>query len=343
MTFVDEMRAELAKALRARSESPIPDAMVPEFHPVEPADAPREMIGVDGSYSFLLNLSSWWLALVSVALLKFGFDGSAYHRRRHRLEQRVIGVSTWEEYVEGQDELHKALFEFTGNTPAEHRPREMVNEYRRLTEGQLAINFADDERECIVSIDGALQEFPKRFEFMERLVKVCEDRGHILLGISKDSTLHTFGHMLTDEEFLRRCEPVAGDGPLYVKAPTAVESARRGLLYGDVYFAKLHRQAPKWFRIDVGTHRDDPHFVFGQIAPYCRSLLSVGYAMPLLEAHRMAVTVRQLRAPYLEMVIRTAVGMGMEIREVLDGLTAMEGRRAGAFHEYLDRIARGLR
>ena len=57
----------------------------------------------------------------------------------------------------------------------------------------------------------------------------------------------------------------------------------------------------------------------------------------------MAVTVRQLRGAYQEMIIRTATRMGMDIRQVLDGLTEMEGRKRGAFHEYLDRVSRGLR
>ncbi|HKZ23044.1 MAG TPA: DNA double-strand break repair nuclease NurA [Thermoplasmata archaeon] len=341
MTFVDEMRQELAKALQAHVKVPIPDEEVPEFHPITPAADVREMVAVDGSYSFLLNMSSWWLALVSVGLLKFSFDGEAYHRHKHRLEQRIIAVSTWEEYVQTQDELHKALFEFTQKSAEQHR--DMVNEFRRLIEGQLAINFAADEKNGIVAVDGALQEFPKRFEFMERLVKLCEDRGHILVGISKDSALHGFGNVLTDEDFLKRCEDRVGPGPAFVRAAQAVQSTQKGLLYGDVFYAKFHEKAPKWFRVDIGTFRKEPEYVFGQIAPYCRSLISIGYPLPLLEAHRMAVTVRQMRSAYLELLIRTATKMGMDIKQVLDGLTAMEGRRQTAFHEYLDRISRGLR
>ncbi len=342
MSFVDEMRTELANALRAHGEAPIPEDRVPEIRRFAPAIDMREMFAVDGSYSFLLNLSSWWLALITVGLLRYGFDGAAYHRRDWRLVQRVVGVSTWEEYVETQDDLHRALFEFTRGSSEPHR--EMVNEFRRFIEGETAINFADDRRDGIVAVDGALQEFPKQFAFMDRLVKLCEARGHVLVGVSKDSQLHAFGHVLTDEDFLRRCEARVGvGGPAFVKAPPSVPVARKGLLLGDVYYVRFHARAPKWFRVDVGTFRDDPEYVFGQIAPYCRSLVSIGYPLPLLEAHRMAVTVRQMRGAYQEMVIRTATRMGMDIKQVLDGLTEMEGRKRGAFHEYLDRIARGLR
>ena len=342
MSFADEMRSELAKALKAHSEAAIPEGAIPEFQRFEAAPEVRDLVAVDGSYNFLLNISSWWLALVSVALLRYRFDGEAYHREDWRLLQRAVGVSTWAEYVETQDERLRALYEFTRNSSEPHR--EMVNELRRFIEGEVAANYAGDAENAIIAVDGALQEFPKRFEVMEQLVRGCEKRGHILVGVSKDSQLHAFGQTLTDEDFLKRCESRAGESGLaFVKAPPSVPVAQKGLLLGDVYYVRFHARAPKWFRVDVGTHKDDPEFVFGQVAPYCRSLISVGYPLPLLEAHRMAVTVRQLRGAYQEMIIHTATRMGMDIRQVLNGLTEMEGRKRGAFHEYLDRISRGLR
>src|SRR5207245_7382602 len=81
-----------------------------------------------------------------------------------------------------------------------------VHEHRRLSGGQTAINFADDLEGCIVAVDGTLSEFPKQFSVMERLVEVCEKRGHLLVGISKDSQLHAFGHVLTDEELMVKCQ-----------------------------------------------------------------------------------------------------------------------------------------
>src|SRR3989475_3529346 len=97
--------------------------------------------------------------------------------RSWRLVQRMVGVSTFAEFVATQDELHRSLFEFTKER-REEQPRDMVNEYRRLIEGQTAINFADDLEGCIVAVDGTLSEFPKQFSVMERLVEVCEKRGH---------------------------------------------------------------------------------------------------------------------------------------------------------------------
>lgn len=343
MSFVDDMRKELELLIQHHRDVPLPPDQIPEFHTFRAADPARDMVAVDGSYSFLLNLSSWWLALVSVGLLRYTFDGRAFRRRDWRLVERMVGVSTFEDFVAKQDDLHRSLFEFT-KSAREDQPRDMVNEYRRLIEGQLAINFADEMEDAIVAIDGTLSEFPKQFTFMERLVAVCEKRGHVLVGISKDSQLHAFGHVLTDEDLMARTQSRLPRGALaYARAPKAAETARAGLLYGDIYYARLHPQARKWFRVDVGTFRDRPEFVFGQLAPYAKSLLSIGYPYPLIEAHRMAVTVRQLKPVYQETVLKAALRMGLDVRTVLDGLTEVEGRKRSAFHEYLDKVARDLR
>jgi len=179
---------------------------------------------------------------------------------------------------------------------------------------------------------------------MERLVQVCEKRGHLLVGISKDSQLHAFGHTLTDEELMARCQDrLPHDALAYARAPKAAEAVKEGLLYGDIYYVRLHPRARKWFRVDLGTFRDRPDEAFGQLAAYAKSLVSVGYPWPLIEAHRMAVTVRQLKPVYQESVMKMALRMGLDVRTVLDGLTQVEGRKRSAFHEYLDKVARDLR
>src|SRR5439155_16977982 len=137
------------------------------------------------------------------------------------------------------------------------QPRDMVNEFRRLIEGQTAINFADDLEGCIVAVDGTLSEFPKQFSVMERLVEVCEKRGHLLVGISKDSQLHAFGHVLTDEELMARWQDrLPHDARAYAPAPKAAGASKEGRLYGDIYYARLHPRPGTWYGVDLGTLRD---------------------------------------------------------------------------------------
>src|SRR5436309_16000145 len=207
----------------------------------------------------------------------------------------MVGVSTYAEFVATQDELHRSLFEFTKERP-EEQPRDMVNEYRRLIEGQTAVNFADDLEGGIVAVDGTLSEFPKQFSVMERLVQVCEKRGHLLVGISKDSQLHAFGHTLTDEELMARCQDrLPHDALAYARAPKAAEAEKEGLLFGHIYYVRLHPRARRWFRVDLGTFRDRPDEPFGQLSSYGKSVDPVVYPWSLLEPDRMAATDPQLK------------------------------------------------
>src|SRR3989442_15200292 len=135
------MRRELELLVKHHRDVPLPLEDVPDLRTFRTADPAKDMIAVDGSYSFLLSLSSWWLALISVGLLRYAFDGKAFRRKDWRLVQRMVGASTFAEVVATQDELHRALFAFTKNR-REEQPRDMVNEYRRPIGGQTATNFS---------------------------------------------------------------------------------------------------------------------------------------------------------------------------------------------------------
>src|SRR5207244_11616255 len=138
-SYVDDMRRELELLVKHHRDVPLPPEDAPEFQVFRPADEARDMIAVDGSYAFLLNLSSWWLALISVGLLRYAFDGRSFHRTDWRLVQRMVGVSTFEEFVAKQDDLHRARFGFTKGA-LHDQPRDTGTEHRRGRPGTRRIN-----------------------------------------------------------------------------------------------------------------------------------------------------------------------------------------------------------
>lgn len=296
----------------------------------------REMIAVDGSYSFLLNISSMWLAIVRVGGLAYVFRDDGYRLVDNKRLDVPILISTERHVVERQSDLHMQLFEAT-RLSGDH-PRAMMNEFRHHLEGELTLRMAREREGAIIAVDGTLASFHKESNHLHETREECERRGNILVGISKDSYSHAFGGVKTDEELLN-----GKNGMAFVRVPSGYEEKHRGFLHGDVYFAKLHPDSPKWFRIDVGTFRDDPSFVFSNLAHYARSGLCPGYPYPLLEAHRFAVTIRQFREVYEEVLLHVGVEEGMPVEEIIGGLTHVEGERRGAFHEYLDQASRDLR
>jgi len=121
------------------------------FHEFAPADSAPDLIAVDGSYSFLLNLASWWLAILTVGALRYTANGS-YVKAAQRVNHRVVAVSTLEEYVAKQTEIHRHIFEFTRNRKDQHN--EMVNEFRRWEEAKLSMQMAADHDNLIIAVDG---------------------------------------------------------------------------------------------------------------------------------------------------------------------------------------------
>ncbi|MEE9173929.1 MAG: hypothetical protein V3U30_03015, partial [Thermoplasmata archaeon] len=64
---------------------------------------------------------------------------------------------------------------------------------------------------------------------------------------------------------------------------------------------------------------------------------------PLFEAHRFAVTIRQMREMYEDAIVKEGIRLGLPVSLLIGGLTTMEGARHGTFHEYLDRVTRELK
>jgi len=334
MRTLDELKQELQRMINYR-HSPEESEKV-EVVEFDLSQDIRNIVAIDGSYSFLWNLSSMWLAIVRAGALKYSFSKDGYHILGCDFIERPIMVSTWEKIVSKQDELHQYLFDFTKGSKEQHK--EMVNEYRKRIEGEIALKASKENRKCIIALDGTLTSFPKELDCLGEVVETCERNENMLVGVSKDSMTHAFGSARTDEEFLKGKEGMA-----FVRLPSSFEKKQKGLLYGDVYFVKLHPKAAKWFRIDIGTFKSQPKTVFSNLAHYAQSGLCLGYPYPLVEAHRFAVTVRQFREMYEDFLIRTAMELGVEVTEIVNGLTHFEGDRKDAFHEYLDKVAREVK
>ena len=298
-----------------------------------------DIVAIDGSYSFILNLSSMWLAVVRVGALHYRFsEDKGYQLLDSWAKERPVLVSTKREIMAKMGDMGDKLFDATRYASEQHR--EMVNQLRRVMEQEMAYDLAKSKRDVIIAVDGTLTPL-KGTDFLERALMECEEKNSILVGVSKDSFTHAFRSYRTDEEVLAKMD---FNGMGYIQAPLSGHDRKSSLLYekmlGDVYFAKLHPDARKWFRIDVGTFKKEPERIFSLLAHYSKSRLCLGYIYPLLEAHRYVVTVRHFHSLYEDMILSMASDFDISLEEAVGSLTHLEGNRKGAFHEYLDQVSR---
>lgn len=304
-----------------------------------PSDDVMDMVAIDGSYSFVLNLSSMWLAVIRVGALHYRFsEEEGYELLDSKVKEIPVLVSTKKDVMTKMGDMQSKLYEATRYASEQHR--EMVNQIRRILEQEMAYELAKVKKDVIIAMDGTLTPL-KGIDFLKKALKKCEVNNNILIGVSKDSFTHAFKSYRTDEEVLLKLD-FKNMG--YVFAPLIKPERKNSMLYdgmlGDVYFAKLHQDACKWFRIDLGTFKHEPERIFSQLAHYSKSRLCPGYIYPLLEAHRYVVCVRQFHSLYEDMVLGMANDFDISLQEAINGLTHLEGNRRGAFHEYLDQVSR---
>lgn len=315
-----------------------------QIHEFELNDQPPpDLVAVDGSYSFILNISSVWIVILRIGALHYEFKENSnqlgYVLKESYLEEKPEVVASYREIVKKQSELHQELFKIS-LASGRKAHQTIADGLRRLAEHNLANKLAEQMQDTIIALDGSLTTQPLQpyQDAIQEVIANCKRNNNLLIGVSKDSKTHAFRSFMTDEELLRKAAP--DRGLAFVRAPRSFEQNYIPPLYGDVYFAHLSPNAPKWFRIDLGTSKDTPTEVFSNLAHYARSEICPGYIFPLIEAHRYVVTVRHFQQVYEELIFELGPQYGLKPDDIVLARTNIEGRRYGAFHEFLDRISR---
>lgn len=305
----------------------------------------RHFIAIDGSQTWLwspLGMNIWTM-LNRIGLVHYSIQDNQYHLIHKELVDNVELISTLEEVVAHQSIVHQKLYEYV-ITDEKNRGREhdvIAGRLMRFLEHEVALNYAKHHENVVIALDGALLAFFSK-EFLAsanttsiiELIEVCEANNNILIGISKDSKTHYLSDYLTDE-FLLFYTTLGSSARFYLKMEKSIQNA-----LGDIYFVKLHPLAQKWFRIDLGTMKDAPEEAFQIVAQYARDQMALGYPFPLTEAHKLAVTVRQYRNLYEQLLFDIGPLYGFDPTEILRGFTNMEGHRRNIFHEHLDFISK---
>ena len=84
------------------------------------SDTPPDLIAVDGSYSFVLNVSSVWIVILRIGALHYEFkedsNGIGYVLKHNYLEESPEVISTYHPIVEQQSEVHQKLFNISAKS-----------------------------------------------------------------------------------------------------------------------------------------------------------------------------------------------------------------------------------
>ena len=289
---------------------------------------PKEVIAIDGSHCSILSISNLWLVIIKVCALHYKISNGFHLEDSSTIEVPVL-ISTDKETGNQYSRGYQLSLKDSS---------ELINEYRRAVELNMADKIVTGVKNKIISLDGTLTTSPKLSKQLNEIIKKSNSNDNILVGVSKDSQTRYFKSKFTDEHLLARYKSNECN---YVKAPHTPETQRSAdpLTHGEIYFVRYYPTV-KWFRTDLARSlHDKPEDIFAQLASYANSTLCPGYIYPLLEAHRCAVGVRKFRELYERKILELAKDK-FKLEELLSAFTDSDGNRQDSFHALLDRICK---
>ena len=325
----------------------IQDLKVEQFSLPERSDTNLPIISVDGSYSFLFSFlgAETWIILFRIAITEYRIeiiDGKIHYIMNSppKVYDHLNIISFNNAVLSAQPEVYSNVAQIAERFQ-ERKPQIFASNIMTYLEDKALEEISKTCNSCILLKDGALLTFKalKREDIYKNILLNCRMNDISLIGVSKSTSTHFFGSVLTDDYFLKRYYDITYPNLAYIHVPKdVIEKQTKFDVWGEVHFAKLHKEASKWFRIDIGHDLGNKKELFSSLATYSMVQLIPGYPIGLIEAHKMAKSVRDLKESYELELLESLKTLNLRPEDILDGKVDMDGRQFKSFHEILDQI-----
>ena len=307
------------------------------------------LISVDGSYCFLFSFlgAETWIVLFRIAVteycIKLKKDKIHYCIKTAPQVYDHLNLISFNETVLSSQ---PSVFTTTSEIASRFQDRKaqiFASNIMTYLEDKTLEKLSETRNNIILIKDGALLTFKelKREDIYKNILLNCRMNDNLLAGISKSTSTHLLGNVYTDDFFLKKYYNSEFPDLTYVYIPKEIMEAQTKFdVWGDVHFAKLHKDAVKWFRVDIDHNVIDKDRLFSSIAAYSMVHLLPGYPIGLMETHKLAKSVRDQKESYEIELLRELRNLGLKSEDILDGAVDMNGREFNSFHEILDQITR---
>ncbi len=307
------------------------------------------LITVDGSYCFLFSFlgAETWIVLFRIAVTEYCIkikNGKIHYsiNATPKIYDHLNLLSFNSTVLSSQPAVFSTVADIASRFQ-DRKAQIFASNIMTYLEDKTLEKLSATKKNCILIKDGALLTFKElnRGEIYKQILVNCRMNDILLAGISKSTSTHLLGNVYTDDFFLKKYYNNTFPDLTYVYIPKEIlEQQTKFDVWGDVHFAKFHKDAIKWFRVDVDRNILDKDAFFSSIAAYSMVHLLPGYPIGLMETHKLAKSVRDLKESYELELLRELQGLGLRSEDILDGAVDMNGREFNSFHEILDQISR---
>lgn len=307
------------------------------------------LITVDGSYCFLFSFlgAETWIVLFRIAITEYCIElkQEKIHyciKSSPKIYDNLNLISFNETVLSSQPSIFTTVSEIASRFQ-DRKAQIFASNIMTYLEDKTLEKLSETNKNSILIKDGALITFKelKRGDIYKNILLNCRMNDNLLAGISKSTSTHLLGNVYTDDFFLKKYYNNEFPDLTYVYIPKEIIEAQTKFdVWGDVHFAKLHKDAVKWFRVDIDHNITDKDKLFSSIAAYSMAHLLPGYPIGLMETHKLAKSVRDLKEFYEIELLRELKKLGLSSEDILDGAVDMNGREFNSFHEILDQLSR---
>ncbi|MFX1298996.1 MAG: hypothetical protein ACFFD2_29575 [Promethearchaeota archaeon] len=341
--------AKIGEPAKEDEGKPKPEIEAVQFNLPQNIGKTLPIITVDGSYSFLFSFlgAETWIVLFRIAVTEYCIK--IKNNKVHYCINTAPKIYDHLDLLSFNDTIlssQPATFSIVADIASRFQERKaqiFASNIMTYLEDKTLESISSDRKNCILIKDGALLTFKelKREEIYKKILINCRMNDILLAGISKSTSTHLLENVYTDDFFLKKYYNTTFPDLTYVYIPKELlEQQTKFDVWGDVHFAKFHKDAVKWFRVDVDRNIIDKNAFFSSIAAYSLVNLLPGYPIGLIETHKLAKSVRDLKESYELELLRELRALGLNSEDILDGAVDMNGREYHSFHEILDQISR---
>lgn len=311
----------------------------------------RPLISVDGSYCFLFSFSGTdtWLVLFRVAVSRYiiksengEFKYTLYSPPQ--IFDKLDVLSFNETILNTQPPIYTIaakVAEGFQQRKAQIFATNIMLYFEDLTLEKVSAIYSNE----IILKDGPLFSYRglNKKGIYNKIKVNCAANNNYFAAISKSTSTHFFNKYYTDDSYLKKFYDEAYSDCVYFPiSEERITSQMKDLfdVFGEVYFARLHHKGNKWFRVDVGNDNGNKKELFSSLAVYSMVQLMPGYPIGLIEAHKIAKSVRDFKITYELELLDELQQFGLTPEEILNGAVDFEGREYNSFHELLDQLSR---
>jgi hypothetical protein len=289
--FVKQALLEAPSHLEIDSESEGEETLILErnldqlkFENIPEADFKGKVASVDGGSAGILFGRSFIVGMYRAAYTVFS--------KRRRVGEQVQPLQFAIITRTNKEELHQNAFRnLTGQLPSETPEMDKVLDRLRLfEEWKLARELLSELNSGdLLLVDGSLRAtVAVPDSFLQEIAEKARERGVILVGVSKSTTLYWGDKSPLLPAVVKRAQHLGIQRPWFSKVGDLKSELELSHWFGTVYIAKLKNASDFAFRVDLNRLEEYPEDkIFAMLSALARDPTFVGYPYPLAAAHQL--------------------------------------------------------